>query len=176
MLCVILKMKNGKVLNNNILEIPLNFSNLFTNQKVYVDTKMKNINFPCNTKSTEEVFVGQVWTRDNINEKSGIAISFQPIISSDITCFSNLCYPEGFAFVFTSNPYNQSIGRPNDGLGYVGIFNAIAFEFDYIYSSYCNDMRKPHFSIHYNLTGDISSKSPKNCKICNKELPNNYVI
>ena len=41
MLCVILKMKNGKVLNNNILEIPLNFSNLFTNQKVYVDPEMK---------------------------------------------------------------------------------------------------------------------------------------
>ena len=84
-------------------------------------------------------------------------------------------YPQGFAIVLTSSSTSNLIGNKGSGLGYDGINNGIAFEFDFIRQSEKEDYKKPHFSIHYNIKGEISSKSEKTCTdICNKILPNFY--
>ena len=84
-------------------------------------------------------------------------------------------YPQGFAIVLTSSSITSLIGNIGSGLGYEGINNGIVFEFDFIRQSDKEDYKKPHLSIHYNLNGEISSKSDKDCtNLCNIILPNFY--
>mgnify|MGYP002623312111 FL=1 len=107
--------------------------------------------------------------------KRGIRISFKPSIIVDTAYFGNVKYPQGFAIVLTSSSTTNLIGNKGSGIGYDGINNGIAFEFDFIRQSDKEDNKKPHFSIHYNISGEISSKTPKNClDICNLNLPNFY--
>ncbi len=138
----------------------------------------KIITFPKDPKTavgSSTDFVGAVWNKLNIPHKSGISISFIPQITADLNCYANLCYPEGFAFVFTSTPFDLTLGASRSGLGYEGISNAVAFEFDFVQSINRNDLKIPHFSVHSNINGQISATSPQNCVFCNKPLPNIYV-
>ena len=136
------------------------------------------ISFPKDATSasgTSTDFVGAVWNKLNIPQKSGISISFTPQITADLNCYANLCYPEGFAFVFTSTPFDLTLGSSRSGLGYEGISNAVVFEFDFVQSINRNDLKIPHFSVHSNINGPVSATSPQNCVTCNKPLPNIYV-
>ena len=117
---------------------------------------------------------GAVWNSYNLVGKRGIRISFKPSITVDTAYYGNVKYPQGFAIVLTSSSTTNLIGNKGSGLGYDGINNGIAFEFDFIRQSDKDDKNKPHLSIHYNITGEISSKSDSNCEICNIELPNFY--
>ena len=59
-------------------------------------------------------------------------------------------YPQGFAIVFTSSSTENLLGEKGSGLGYEGIMNAIAFEFDFVKQTINGDAKKPHFSVNYN--------------------------
>lgn len=163
-------------------EINLDFSKFNIIQSALVNSSTRQILFPPDPlaivgKSTD--YVGAVWIDKNITQRNGIRLSFKTTILSDLNCYANVCYPEGFAFIFTSNPYNkgnQGIGQNRGGLGYEGLSNSIALEFDFVQSLNRNDNKVPHFSIHSNLIGPINATSPKNCTICNIKLPNIYVI
>jgi hypothetical protein len=123
-------------------------------------------------------FVSSIWYNSNILQKSGIRITFNPQIQNDINCYANVCYPEGFAFVFTSSRIDGNMGSSKSGLGYDGISNAVAIEFDFVQSLNKNDKKKPHVSVHSNVNGKISSTSPDGCTektLCNAQLPNFYV-
>ena len=118
---------------------------------------------------------GAIWNSYNLAGKKGIRISFKPSIIVDTAYFGNVKYPQGFAIVLTSSSTSNLIGNKGSGLGYDGINNGIAFEFDFLRQSDKEDNKKPHFSIHYNINGEISSKSDKSCtNICNLALPNFY--
>ena len=131
---------------------------------------------PSDTSSDEIINLGgAVWNSYNLVGKRGIRITFKPSIIVDTAYFGNVKYPQGFAIVLTSSSTSNLIGNKGSGLGYDGINNGIAFEFDFIRQSDKEDYKKPHLSIHYNITGEISSKSDSNCKdICNIILPNFY--
>ena len=120
--------------------------------------------------------IGIAWNEKPINSKSGIQISFIPNIIIDNNFYGNLKYQQGFSIIFTlSQISNDLIGKKGSGLGYDGINNAVAFEFDFIFNNDKNDIKNPHFSAHYNLNGPISSISPKDCiDYCNIILPNFY--
>ena len=136
-----------------------------------------SIQFCSSDTSSDELINlgGAVWNSYNLVGKRGIRISFKPSIIVDTAYFGNVKYPEGFAIVLTSSSTTNLIGNKGSGLGYDGINNGIAFEFDFIRQSDKEDLKKPHLTIHYNITGEISSKSDVNCKdICNKALPNFY--
>ncbi len=92
------------------------------------------------------------------------------LIQIDTNLYGNIKYYQGFAFVFSTNA--PSDGSKNSGLGYDGINNAVAFEFDFVQNPSLNDVKSPHFSAHYNLNGAISSVSRSECTVCNKVLPN----
>ena len=121
-------------------------------------------------------FGGAIWSLYNLIGKRGIRISFKPSIIVDTAYFGNVKYPQGFAIVLTSSSTSNLIGNKISGIGYDGINNGIAFEFDFIRQSDKEDNKKPHLSVHYNITGEISSKTPKDCdaKLCNLVLPNFY--
>jgi hypothetical protein len=130
-----------------------------------------------NQKSTVGDIGGAVWFKKSRNNISGLKISFIPSITVDLNYYGNVKYPQGFAFVFTSNPTSKLIGDKRSGLGYDGIQDAVAFEWDFIQNSDKNDVREPHFSAHYNLGGEISSRSPKDCqKLCNVKVANFYDV
>ena len=135
-----------------------------------------SIEFASSSYSDENVNLGgAIWNTYNLVGKKGIRISFKPSILVDTAYFGNVKYPQGFAIVLTASSTNNLIGNKGSGLGYDGINNGIAFEFDFIRQSDKEDNKKPHFSIHYNLNGEISSKTDKTCTdICNLDLPNFY--
>ena len=104
-------------------------------------------------------------------------MEFTPSITIDNSWYQNQKYPMGFSIAFTSSPItNNLVGGKQSGLGYDGLMNSIAIEFDFIQNLDMNDIRDPHVSIHYNLNGALSSRSEKDCKVCNIKLPNFYVI
>ena len=120
---------------------------------------------------------GTVWHSYNFSKKKGISISFKPTIKYDESSFGNVKYPQGFAIVFTSSSTEKLLGEKCSGLGYEGIKNAIAFEFDFVEQSTNADAKKPHFSVNYNINGAISSSSKDRTetdKAYNIILPNFY--
>jgi hypothetical protein len=118
---------------------------------------------------------GAAWYKANFNNNAGLSIRFRPMIDSDMNYYGNVKYPQGFALVFTSSQVSQLIGAKRSGLGYDGINDAIAFEFDFIQNMDKNDARYPHFSINSNLEGAVSSYIDPACKnLCNIRLPNFY--
>ena len=144
-----------------------------------IDTNSYSIQFTQSSSTSDEMINlgGAVWNSYNLAGKRGLKISFRPSIIVDTAYFGNVKYPQGFAIVITSSSTSNLIGNKGSGIGYDGIKNGIAFEFDFIRQSEKEDYIKPHFSIHFNMDGEISSKSDENCKlynICNKPLPNFY--
>ena len=118
---------------------------------------------------------GAVWHSYDFSKKRGILISFKPTIKRDESYFGNVKYPQGIAIVFTSSSTENLLGEKNSGLGYEGIMNAIAFEFDFVKQSTNGDAKKPHFSVNYNINGAISaSTKDRTDKLCNIILPNFY--
>ena len=123
--------------------------------------------------------VGAVWHKYDFSQKKGLLISFKPTIHIDTSYYGNLKYPHGFAIVFTSSSIENLIGEKASGIGYEGIMNAIAFEFDFVKNSANGDEKYPHLSVHYNINGQISASSKdyddkykKNCT--NQPIPNFY--
>ena len=120
---------------------------------------------------------GAVWHSYDFSKKRGISISFKPTIKYDESYFGNVKYPQGFAIVFTSSSTEKLLGEKGSGLGYEGIMNAIAFEFDFVKQSTNADAKKPHFSVNYNISGPISASSKDRTetdKAYNIILPNFY--
>ena len=53
--------------------------------------------------------------------------------------------------------------------------NAVVFEFDFIKQTSNDDLSKPHFSVHYNVNGAVSSSSVGFDKdLINRPIPNFY--
>jgi hypothetical protein len=120
---------------------------------------------------------GAIWYTENVNNLHGIKFKFRPTIQMDLNYYGNVKYPQGFALVITSSPISKHlIGDKRSGLGYHGINQAIAIEFDFIQNNDKNDVRDPHLSVHLNAQGAISSRSPDSkCNgLCNIKLPNFY--
>ena len=127
------------------------------------------------TDSSSTDIGGAVWHNYDFSKKRGLLISFKPTIKYDSSYFGNAKYPQGFAIVFTSSSTDNLIGEKGHGIGYQGIMNAFVFEFDFIRQSSNNDFRKPHFSIHYNISGEVSASSIGYTKgTFNIEIPNFY--
>jgi len=127
-------------------------------------------------ESSEDDSAGAIWHKYNFANKTGLTglnISFQPAIEVDSGIFSTT-YPEGFAIVFTSSSTDNLKGDGGSGLGYNGIKNAVVFEFDLSSEIIHFDSLKPHFSVHYNLDGEVSCNSLLCISLCNKNLPNFY--
>ena len=134
----------------------------FEFQRIETDTSKGNIG-------------GAVWHKYDFSKKRGLLISFKPIIKYDSSYFGSAKYPQGFAIVFTSSSTDNLIGEKGHGIGYQGIMNAFVFEFDFVRQSSNSDAKKPHFSIHYNISGEVSAASIGYTKgITNIELPNFY--
>ena len=118
---------------------------------------------------------GAAWHSYDFSKKRGILISFKPTIKRDESYFGNVKYPQGFAIVFTSSSTENLIGDKNSGLGYQGIMNSIAFEFDFVKQNPYGDSKKPHFSVNYNINGPISAITKDGTgETRNIALPNFY--
>ena len=131
--------------------------------------------FGRNDTTTSTDFYGAVWNRYDFSQKKGLLISFKPAIQIDISYTGKVKYPYGFAIVFTSSSIDGLIGEKGSGIGYEGIMNAVAFEFDFDRNQLNGDHKRPHFSVHYNVNGPISANSEGYSDfLINKELPNFY--
>ena len=124
-------------------------------------------------ENTEMDVTGIAWLNTVISRKSGLKISFKPSVTMDINYYGLQKYPQGFAFILTSNPVDRTIGEKRSGLGFEGIYNSIAFFFDFITNPDKLDANFPHFSITYNLNGQIKSICD-DPKLCNIKIPNFY--
>lgn len=122
---------------------------------------------------------GAAWITNNLSQNKALRISFKVTIENDINYIGNVKYPQGFAIVLTESDYTDLIGSKGSGLGYNGISNAIAFEFDLLQNTDQNDPSYPAFSVKKNLSGNIDS-SKNLCDdtsykgLCNIKLPNFY--
>lgn len=108
---------------------------------------------------------------------NGVKFNFRPVVEMDLNYYGNVKFPQGFALILTSSPISSSlIGDKRSGLGYHGINQAIAIEFDFVQNNDKNDIKEPHLSVHHNIDGPISSRSPdtKCDGLCNIRLPNFY--
>ena len=87
--------------------------------------------------------------------------TFKPTVTADSSYEGNLKYPQGFAIAFISTSIDNLIGEKGSGIGYEyeGIMNAIEFEFDFVKNAINGDKKYPHFSVHYNKSGQISTSS-----------------
>ena len=120
-------------------------------------------------------FSGAVWNNYDFSQKKGLLISFKPTIQIDKSYTGKVKYPFGFAIIFTSSSTEGLIGEKGSGIGYEGIMNAVAFEFDFDRNAMNTDHKKPHFSVHYNVNGPISASSAGYPgSLVNKSLPNFY--
>ena len=131
------------------------------------------------TKQSSSNVVGAVWHKYDFSQKKGLLISFKPTVTADSSYEGNLKYPQGFAIVFTSSSIENLVGEKGSGIGYEGIMNAIAFEFDFIKNAINGDEKYPHFSVHYNISGQISTSSKNydqtyKIQCINKAIPNFY--
>ena len=131
------------------------------------------------TNPSSSKLVGAVWNKYDFSQKKGLLISFKPTVTADSSYEGNLKYPQGFAIVFTSSSIENLIGEKGSGIGYEGIMNAIAFEFDFIKNAINGDEKFPHFSVHYNINGQISTSSKiydtaYKTKCINQPIPNFY--
>lgn len=126
-----------------------------------------------NEQNTEMEVTGIGWFQKNIARNNGLKLSFKPTITVDNNYNGLQKYPQGFAFILTSNPTNNIIGEKRSGIGFEGIYNSIAFFFDFIYNQDKMDIHEPHFSITYNLNGQVKSLC-QDKNLCNMNVPNFY--
>ena len=114
---------------------------------------------------------GVAWLNLDLSKKRGITITFKPELINHETS----SYPDGFAIVITSGITDKIIGGKNEGLGYEGIINAIAFEFDFIKNEEKGDLSNPHFSVNSAVNGILSSSTKgRTDNLFNIQLPNFY--
>ena len=127
------------------------------------------------SSSSSADIAGAVWNTYDFSKKKGLLISFKPQILTYSSETGSGKYPYGFAIVFTSSSIENLIGEKGAGNGYEGIMNAVVFEFDFFKHASNNDLNKPHFSVHYNVNGPVSSSSVGyDSKLVNQQLPNFY--
>ena len=125
-------------------------------------------------ENTDKDVAGVAWLNPVVSRKSGLKISFKPSITTDINYYGLQKYPQGFAFILTSNPIDRTtIGEKRSGLGFDGIYNSVAFFFDFITNPDKLDANFPHFSITSNLNGPIKSICA-DPQLCNIKIPNFY--
>ena len=126
-----------------------------------------------NTSSENREYIGESWLKTDLSKNRGITVTFKPELYAYENEITN--YPEGFAIVFTSSEPEKYNGGQNEGLGYEGIINGIAFEFDLIQNEAKGDLDKPHLSVNYNISGILTSSSKdRTDNLINIELPNFY--
>lgn len=116
---------------------------------------------------------GMAWYEQNLSKSSGLKITFKPRITVDSNYFGLKKYPQGFAFVLTSNKNLKEMGAKKSGIGFEGLNNAISLYFDFIQNSDRNDSSDPHFSVAHNLHGEIKASCNEQ-NLCNKQIPNFY--
>ena len=133
------------------------------------------LTFEFEKESSSSDVVGAVWNTYDFSKKKGLLISFKPTIKSDPSYLGNVKYPYGFAIVFTSSSIDNLVGEKGSGIGYQGIMNSVVFEFDFVKHTANSDKSKPHFSVHYNISGPVSASSEGYDEdIVNRLIPNFY--
>jgi hypothetical protein len=139
-----------------------------------VDQKSLNFNRnPNEDKGDMEDIGGMAWFEKNLANSSGLKFTFKPKITVDSNYFGLKKYPQGFAFVLTSNKNFNEMGAKNSGIGFEGLNKAIAFYFDFIQNNDRNESADPHFSVSYELSGAIKATC-KTPNLCNRQIPNFY--
>jgi hypothetical protein len=128
---------------------------------------------PNEEKGDMEDIGGMAWFPENLANSGGLKFTFKPKIYSDGNYFGLKKYPQGFAFVLTSNKNFEIMGTKKSGLGFEGLNKAIAFYFDFIQNNDRNESADPHFSVSYELSGDIKATC-KTPNLCNRQIPNFY--
>ena len=128
---------------------------------------------PKNKSTKDTNYLGESWLKVDLSKNRGLIVTFKPELYAYGNSISS--YPEGFAVVFTSSePEKFNLGH-NEGLGYEGIINGIAFEFDFVKNEEKGDLDKPHLSVNYNISGILSAGSTgRTDNLYNIELPNFY--
>ena len=128
---------------------------------------------PKNISAEDTNYLGESWLKVDLSKNRGMIVTFKPELYAYGNSISS--YPEGFAVVFTSSePEKFNLGQ-NEGLGYEGIINGIALEFDFIKNAEKGDSDKPHLSVNYNISGILSAASiGRTDNLYNIELPNFY--
>lgn len=168
-------MNNGIVLNFLKKKIALKLSTK-DDMKLKEDVEFHEPNglfFYKTTNSTNgDLDLGGIaWYKNSIHQKSGIKISFKPSLIMDNNYYGLQKFPQGFAFILTSNTVDNVMGEKRGGLGFEGINNAIAVFFDFVYNADKLDKNYAHFSITWNLFGPIKSVCEDD-KYCNLKIPN----
>ena len=137
------------------------------------DDKGLQFTFEKEKPTTTNDMAAAVWNTYDFSQKKGLLISFRPTIKQQYG--GTVRYPQGFAIVFTSSSIENLVGAEGKGIGYEGIINAVVFEFDFHKDTTYGDLNKPHFSVHYNINGAVSSSSSGYDKnLVNQPLPNFY--
>jgi len=99
---------------------------------------------------------GAAWTNFPIDIKSGFNVSFQfrisgkspscPILAGTYS-YCMIRGGHGFAFVMQNFGASSLLGDPAEGLGYAGLPNSVAVEFDTWYDEILNDGYDNHISV-----------------------------
>ena len=98
---------------------------------------------------------GAVWFDVPVDVESGFETAFAFRVSEVENGGA-----EGFAFVLhSSGPY--TIGEADAGIGYEGLRDGIAIEFDTVESKSKNDPPGPHVSIHENLEAQLTARESR---------------
>ena len=138
-----------------------------------VDDKTLNFYKHPNEESGDMDIGGMAWYKENLAKSAGLKIAFKPKITVDSNYYGLKKYPQGFAFVLSSNSILGEMGDKKSGLGFEGINNAISFYFDFIQNNDRNESSDPHFSVAYELAGEIKATC-KEQNLCNLPIPNFY--
>lgn len=94
---------------------------------------------------------GAVWT-----EQCPVSDGFETDFSFDVNSYSAQLKGDGFAFVI-QNSSKQAIGNGYSGLGYDGIANGLAFEFDVNSDQNKHDPNTQHVAVQAATNGYLSS-------------------
>lgn len=106
---------------------------------------------------SEQLASGAAWYKEKQNIADGFVTDFEFRISEiDSIWNPNWMGGDGFAFVI-QNESATAMGDIGGGMGYMGITNSVAVEFDTWYNSEYNDPNENHISIHTNGTGENSA-------------------
>ncbi len=114
--------------------ISINDMSKWTFTDIVTANQISNIRFEGEESAIGDLG-GAIWYKENIKNSRGLKFVFTPEIGIDETFDGNMKFPQGFALVFTSTPNDKSapLGKLGSGLGYEGLSQGIAIEFDFIY-------------------------------------------
>ena len=124
--------------------------------------------------------VGAVW----YNTMQRVSYGFDMRFSFRITDLSRHCKTEvileercmarggdGFAFVIHDNKFSHALGIGASSMGYGGIENSIAFEFDTWYNSELGDVYQNHFAVH-TMGTEKNNPSSRSRLVTSTYIPN----